>query len=96
MPLAPMSMSLSTKNNRLSNMSKFKYLFPAALLLWLSSLVSDCAAAVTRIGPDGGGGGTNYGPAWAVILLCTFLGLIVTLKSSRRTSEVKKQRTYEE
>lgn len=40
------------------------------------------------------GGGRNYGFSWAIILLCVVLGLIVALKSSRRTSEVKKAREY--
>ena len=36
------------------------------------------------------GGSRNYGYSWGIVLLCVVLGLIVTLKSSRRTSEVKK------
>jgi hypothetical protein len=39
-------------------------------------------------------GSRNYGVSWAIVLLCVVLGLIVTLKSSRRTSEVKKAREY--
>jgi hypothetical protein len=38
--------------------------------------------------------GQTYGLSWALILLCVVLGLIVTLKSSHRTSEVKKAREY--
>jgi hypothetical protein len=37
-------------------------------------------------------GDRNYGVSWAIVLLCVALGLIVTLKSSRRTSEIKKSR----
>jgi len=40
------------------------------------------------------GGSRTYGVSWAIVLLCVALGLIVTLKSSRRTSEVKKAREY--
>jgi hypothetical protein len=40
------------------------------------------------------GGSRTYGVSWAIVLLCVALGLIVTLKSSRRTSEVKKARDY--
>jgi hypothetical protein len=39
-------------------------------------------------------GERNYGYSWAIVLLCVSLGLIVTLKSSRRTSEVKKTREH--
>jgi len=39
-------------------------------------------------------GSRNYGYSWAIVLLCVVLGLIVTLKASRRTSEVKKAREY--
>jgi len=35
-------------------------------------------------------GARNYGYSWGIVLLSVVLGLIVTLKSSRRTSEVKK------
>ena len=39
-------------------------------------------------------GSRNYGVSWAIVLMCVVLGLIVTLKSSRRTSEIKKTREH--
>jgi hypothetical protein len=41
------------------------------------------------------GGGQSWGISWAILLLCTFLGLTITLKSSRRTSEVKRPKTFD-
>jgi hypothetical protein len=38
--------------------------------------------------------GPNYGYSWAIVLLCVALGMIVALKSSHRTTEVKKAREY--
>ena len=35
--------------------------------------------------------GPVYGYSWAIILLVVTLGLMVTLKSSRRTTEVKRR-----
>lgn len=40
------------------------------------------------------GGGKSYGLSWAIVLLCVILGLLVALKSSRRTTEVKRHREY--
>jgi hypothetical protein len=40
------------------------------------------------------GGGRTYGLSWAIVLLCVILGLIVTLRPSRRTSEIKKAKGY--
>ena len=33
---------------------------------------------------------SKAGFAWAIILLCVFLGLIITLRPTRRTSEIKR------
>ncbi len=37
-------------------------------------------------------GGQTYSVSWALILFCVILGLLVTLGSSRRTSEIKRRK----
>lgn len=39
-------------------------------------------------------GATNSG-SWAIVIFCVVVGMIVTLKSSHRTSEVKRPKVNE-
>lgn len=55
---------------------------------------SNLALLASVFPPLAQGGGQTHGLSWAVVLLCVILGLIVTLRPSRRTSEIKKPKEY--
>lgn len=59
-----------------------------------SLLAPVLAEAAYVVPPLAQGGGQTYGLSWAIVLLCVILGLIVTLRPSRRTSEIKKPKEY--
>ena len=71
--------------------SRYLKILSVSVVTWVMLASSALAQAAAEAKDEG----KSYAPAYIVVLLCIVLGIFVTARAGRRTSEVKANSEYE-